>query len=148
EMRDLMSMERPPSGFWDLKLSEGGLVDIEFAAQAVQIANAAPDGPLRTNTGDALEALEAAGLIEPDAARALTIAWTLQQDLGQVLKVALPDEADPTGEPARFKAILANAGGERTFPALEKALAQRRKAAHAEYLTTVRAIDRAGNAGD
>ena len=148
EMRDLMSKERPPSGFWDLKLSEGGLVDIEFAAQAVQIANAAPDGPLRTNTGDALEALAAAGLIEPDAARALAIAWTLQQDLGQVLKVALPDEADPTGEPARFKAILANAGGERTFPALEKALAQRRKAAHAEYLTTVRAIDRAGNAGD
>src|SRR5271155_3905622 len=32
-MRQLLARERPPSGFWDLKLYEGGMVDIEFAAQ-------------------------------------------------------------------------------------------------------------------
>ncbi|PNB52919.1 hypothetical protein C1X77_26930, partial [Pseudomonas sp. GW531-E2] len=33
DMRDLMRRERPAEGFWDLKLSNGGLVDIEFTAQ-------------------------------------------------------------------------------------------------------------------
>ena len=31
-----MARERPPKGEWDLKLSPGGLVDIEFAAQYLQ----------------------------------------------------------------------------------------------------------------
>src|SRR6185436_9144161 len=62
EMRDLMARERPPKGDWDLKLGEGGLVDIEFAAQFLQLAHAADGGPLRQNTGEALAALRAAGL--------------------------------------------------------------------------------------
>ncbi|HZZ87424.1 MAG TPA: glutamine-synthetase adenylyltransferase, partial [Caulobacteraceae bacterium] len=37
EMRALMARERPPGGFWDFKLIEGGLVDIEFAAQFLQL---------------------------------------------------------------------------------------------------------------
>src|SRR6185369_8826205 len=40
EMRELMTRERPPQGDWDLKLGPGGLVDIEFAAQFLQIVNA------------------------------------------------------------------------------------------------------------
>src|SRR5581483_9372602 len=35
-MRELMAREKPASGFWDLKLADGGLVDIEFAAQHLQ----------------------------------------------------------------------------------------------------------------
>ncbi len=44
EMRALMERERPPSGFWDLKLSPGGLVDVEFAAQHLEIVHAARAG--------------------------------------------------------------------------------------------------------
>lgn len=144
EMRTLMAKERPPSGFWDLKLGEGGLVDIEFAAQTVQIAYAAAGGPLHANTGEALTALQSAGLIADDAATSLRSAWLLQQDLGQVLKVALADDADPAAEPKRFKAILARAGRARTFAALEKLLAEQRPAAHAAFLSTLKAIGRAG----
>ncbi|MGH7018223.1 MAG: bifunctional [glutamine synthetase] adenylyltransferase/[glutamine synthetase]-adenylyl-L-tyrosine phosphorylase, partial [Caulobacteraceae bacterium] len=32
-MRELLRRERPSSGFWDMKLSDGALVEIEFAAQ-------------------------------------------------------------------------------------------------------------------
>ncbi len=38
EMRELMERERPGKGDWDLKLDPGGLVDIEFAAQFLQLA--------------------------------------------------------------------------------------------------------------
>ncbi len=43
EMRALMERERPGKSVWDLKLSPGGLVDIEFIAQALQLV-AASDG--------------------------------------------------------------------------------------------------------
>ena len=80
-MRRLMARERPPSGFWDLKLEEGGLVDIEFAAQFLQLINAPAGGPLRQNTAEALAALGAAGLALAEAILDLTAAWRLQQDL-------------------------------------------------------------------
>jgi glutamate-ammonia-ligase adenylyltransferase len=132
-MRDLMAQERPPRGFWDLKLSEGGLVDIEFAAQHLQLAHAAAGGPLRQNTGEALEALVAAGLAPASALKALGEAWRLQQNLSQLLKVALEDDADPASEPAALKKLLAKAGGARDFRALTKRLAEARAAAHAAF---------------
>jgi glutamate-ammonia-ligase adenylyltransferase len=145
-MRALMTKERPASGFWDLKLSPGGLVDIEFAAQAAQIAHAADGGPLASNTGEALEGLRDAGLIGAGQASALLSAWTLQQDLGQVLKVALGDDGDPAVEPPRFQALLARSGMAGSFAALDGALKAQRRAAHAAYDDVVRQIGRAGKA--
>jgi glutamate-ammonia-ligase adenylyltransferase len=115
-MRRLMDEERPSKGLWDLKLSPGGLVDIEFATQFLQIVSAEQGGPLVQHTGAALAAC--AGLADAGALATLQAAWTLQQDLSQVLKVALPDSTDPTGEPAGFRALLARAGGVRDFRTL------------------------------
>ncbi len=146
EMRALMARERPPYGVWDLKLSKGALVDIEFAAEAAQVAAAAAGGPLHANTGAALGALAAAGRIDETEARTLLDAWTLQQDLGQVLKVALADAADPAAEPARFQAIFARAGGETDFRALERRLKRARQGAHAAFCAVLAALERAGTA--
>lgn len=126
EMRALMEAERPPSGFWDLKLSPGGLVDVEFAAQHLQIVHAAAGGPLAQNTGDALAALDAAHLGDPAALGDLKAAWRLQQDLSQLLKLALDDRADPEAEPKGLRALLARAGGARDLRGLRKALAAAR----------------------
>ncbi len=135
EMRALMAQERPPKGDWDLKLSPGGLVDIEFAAQFLQLANAAEGGPLRQNTAEALAAFD--GLAPAGALAALRKAWTLQQDLTQLLKVALGDNGDPTEEPKAFRALLARAGGARDFRSLTTRLETARKAAHQAYAEIV-----------
>jgi len=137
EMRELMARERPPHGFWDLKLSEGGLVDIEFAAQHLQLAAAPAGGPLRQNTRAALEALGEAGLAPPERLTALTDAWRLQQNLSQLLKVALQDGADPSDEPAALKSLLAKAGGARDFKTLRRRIETVRAAAHAAFLATI-----------
>ncbi|MBI1196414.1 MAG: bifunctional [glutamine synthetase] adenylyltransferase/[glutamine synthetase]-adenylyl-L-tyrosine phosphorylase [Phenylobacterium sp.] len=137
EMRALMERERPPHGDWDLKLGPGGLVDIEFAAQFLQLAHAAEGGPLLPNTARALSALGAAGLAPAPALNALEDAWRLQQDLTQLLKVALDDDPDPAAEPRAFQALLARAGGARTFKALVKRLAAAQAAARAAYLEVV-----------
>lgn len=129
EMRALIAAEKPPAGFWDLKLSPGGLVDIEFVAQYLQIVGAAAGGPLRQHTAEALRALAQAGAGEPAALAALEDAWRLQQNLSQLLKVALQEDADPTREPKAFRAALARAGGVRGFPSLAGRLRSARKAA-------------------
>lgn len=138
DMRQLLERERPPKGEWDLKLSPGGLVDVEFAAQFLQLVCAADGGPLRSNTHEALEAFGAAGLAPAEALAPLERAWKLQQDLTQLLKVALEANADPSHEPKAFRTLLARAGGARDFRALKTKLDAARAAARAAFETIVR----------
>lgn len=136
-MRELMARERPPKGYWDLKLSPGGLVDVEFAAQYLQLAHAHQGGPLRQNTADALEVFEDRKLGPQRALDCLRNAFVLQQSLSQLLKVALDDGADPSQEPAAFKTMLAKAGGVRDFRALTAKLTRVRQAAHQAFISIV-----------
>jgi len=139
EMRELMERERPGKGDWDLKLDPGGLVDIEFAAQFLQLAHAAGGGPLRQNTGEALAALRAAGLADDGALARLEAAWRLEQDLSQLIKVALEDGLDVEAEPKAFKALMAKAGRVSQFKSLKPKLAKAKAEARAAYETIVRA---------
>ena len=130
-MRKLITQEKPAKGDWDLKLVSGGLVDIEFVAQFLQLVSAEAGGPLILHTGEALSAL--AGLAGQGDLAALAAAWTLQQDLAQLLKIALPDSEDPSGEPAGFLALLAKAGGAANFTALKSKLRGARQAARVAF---------------
>ena len=138
DMRELMERERPPFGPWDLKLGAGGMVDVEFASQFLQIVYAAEGGPLEANTAAALAALGERGLIGAAEASALGAAWRLQQDLSQLLKLALPDEADPAAEPAGFRRLLAKAGRSRDFGALQRRLAKARARAREAFVAVLR----------
>ena len=134
-MRELMEQERPPSGFWDLKLSPGGLVDVEFAAQYLQILHAGAGGPLEVHTAAALEALAARGLASTREIGALSQAWTLQQNLSQLLKLALADNTDPDAEPKGFRQMLARAGESRDFAGLRRKLASARSRARRSFVS-------------
>jgi glutamate-ammonia-ligase adenylyltransferase len=133
EMRELLERERPPKGPWDLKLSPGGLVDIEFAAQFLQLVHAADGGPLHANTAEALAAFRDRGLAPAKPLADLEQAWRLQQDLTQLLKVALDEDPDPANEPKAFRALLARAGGARDFRSLRAKLQTARVAARKAY---------------
>jgi glutamate-ammonia-ligase adenylyltransferase len=132
-MRRLMARERPPSGFWDLKLSDGGLVDIEFAAQFLQLVNAGAGGPLGQNTAEALAAMASGDFAPAALVNDLLAAWRLQQDLDQVLKIALPDGGEPEHEPKALRTLLARSAGVRDHRALRAQLTARRHAAHRAY---------------
>ncbi len=133
-MRALIEKEKAPKGLWDLKLSPGGLVDAEFAAQFLQIAEASLGGPLIRHTGDALLAFRDQ---DPEAIATLRDAWLLQQDLSQVMKVAIAGEADPAAEPAGFRALLARVGGVKDFRALTARLKAVRTGGRAAFLKIV-----------
>jgi len=121
-MRDLMERERPARGFWDLKLTPGGLVDAEFVGQFRQLQAAAKGGPLTVLT---LEQLAA----DP----ALKATWALHQALAQLLACAFDDKGDPEAESETFRARLAEAAGEADFPALRRRLEKARKDARRAF---------------
>jgi glutamate-ammonia-ligase adenylyltransferase len=134
DMRALMARERPPKGFWDFKLIDGGLVDIEFAAQFLQLVHGPGGGPLRQNTASALEALGGEGLAPAALVDDLAAAWRLQQDLSQLARATHAEEIEPETEPKAMRALLAKAGGARDLRALRALVTRRREAAHRAFL--------------
>ena len=137
-MRALMARERPAHGRWDLKLAPGGLVDIEFAAQHLQLAGATTGGPLRVGTGEALRALAMADAAPDRPLADLLDAWELQAALTQILRLAGEGAIDPAREPAGLRDLLvaaAGAGGD--FAGLEHRLAQAQSAARAAFEAVV-----------
>jgi glutamate-ammonia-ligase adenylyltransferase len=136
-MRALMEKERPPKSFWDFKLSVGGQVDAEFAAQYLQLVHAADGGPLRSGTLQALSAMQRAGFASAADIDALTIAWRVQQSLAQVMRVSLTETDDPHNEPEAFQRKLARAVHTRRLDTLEKKLRDIRKRARAAFESIV-----------
>ena len=138
DMRALMRRERPAAGPWDLKLAPGGLVDVEFAAQHLQLRGAAAGGPLRANTGAALAALGEARAADAEDLAALAHAWRLQQALGQVLRLALPDgAADPAAQPLALRTLLAEVAGAADPADLDRRLTAAQAAAGAALARTL-----------
>ena len=137
-MRGLLEKERPAKDVWDMKLARGGLVDVEFAAQFLQLAHAAEGGPLHPHTARALAAFRAAGLGAVEPLDVLEDAWRLQQNLTQLIKVALEEGADPSLEPTAFRRLMARAAGESDFRKVRPRLEAARKAARGAYEMLVR----------
>jgi len=104
----------------------GGLVDLEFIAQYLQLVNAeAHPHILSQNTVAALTRLGEAGLLPPAAAEALLPAARLLNNLTQVLRLCLDGPFEPAKAPDGLKALLARAGEAPDFRHLEADLTAR-----------------------
>ena len=67
DIKHEMSLARKRHGHWNVKVGEGGIRDIEFFVQTLQIVNAASHKELQTtNTINIMAGLETAGLITED----------------------------------------------------------------------------------
>ena len=88
-MRQRVRQERPARGPWDVKLRDGGLLDVEFTVQALQLLHAARRGVLRPVTREAVAALSGAGLLDgADAAVLAEADWTWRSVQG-LLRIML-----------------------------------------------------------
>ena len=129
DMRALMEKEKGTRDVWELKQVRGGLVDLEFIAQHLQLVHAhAHPEVLGTNTVDALVNLERAGLLPAAAADVLLPAARLFGNLTQILRLCL-DGPFVAGKAADgLKALLVRAGEAPDFARLEADLAARQAA--------------------
>jgi glutamate-ammonia-ligase adenylyltransferase len=90
-MRARLAHDLPPAGPWDVKLRAGGMVDVEFIAQALQLIAAAA-GRLdlcHPTTRQALRRLQAGGLLSAADAAALLRADRLWRSVQGMLRITL-----------------------------------------------------------
>jgi glutamate-ammonia-ligase adenylyltransferase len=120
EMRRAIAKERGEADPWDLKYAAGGLIDIEFIAQYLQLIHAATAPEiLDTSTARALEKAARAGVLKPEDAAVLRPAVLLFHELTQILRLCLPGAFDPNVASAGVLALLARAADLPDFAALQ-----------------------------
>jgi [glutamine synthetase] adenylyltransferase / [glutamine synthetase]-adenylyl-L-tyrosine phosphorylase len=129
EMREKLAAQFPGRNHWDLKFAPGGLVDIEFVAQTLELRR----GVFDTNTIAALEKLGGLGTVIEAA--------SFQHALMQVLRIAVDGTLEPEHATPGLKALLARTGGAVDFAELEARLAAHQAQARAAFDEVMR-LDR------
>ena len=108
DMRRRIARQHPADTAWDVKYARGGLIDIEFIAQYLQLREAhhRPD-VLSPNTADALRRLAKAGLLDAAVAGRLQAALALAQRVQAYLRLTVDGGFDPEAAPAALLSGLA-----------------------------------------
>jgi glutamate-ammonia-ligase adenylyltransferase len=138
EMRAAIATEKGEGNRWDLKYVAGGLVDLEFIAQYLQLVHAAERPEiLDTSTARVLDKAWRLGVIETGDAEILRKAARLYHDLTQILRLCLSGPFDPKTAGAGLLALLARAADVPDFTTLEADLADTQQKVRARFVRIV-----------
>jgi glutamate-ammonia-ligase adenylyltransferase len=120
EMRAAIAQEKGDAEPWDLKYAAGGLIDIEFIGQYLQLVHAATSPEiLDTSTARILEKAVRADALKAEDAEVLRTAVSLFHGLTQILRLCLPGPFDPKSSNAGVLALLARVADLPDFAALQ-----------------------------
>ncbi|MEZ5907569.1 MAG: bifunctional [glutamine synthetase] adenylyltransferase/[glutamine synthetase]-adenylyl-L-tyrosine phosphorylase [Hyphomicrobiaceae bacterium] len=124
DMRERIFKEKGTRDVWELKQVRGGLVDLEFIAQYLQLVAAAHHpAVLDQNTQSAFLKLREAGVLAPRHTDLLIPATRLVHNLTQILRLCLDGPFHPDQAPEGLKALLARVGDAPDFARLQSDLA-------------------------
>src|SRR5215472_1321111 len=138
DMRRRIADQHRRPAIWDAKHRRGGLIDIEFIAQYLQLrgAHQCPE-VLRQNTGAALAALARAGVLETGAAEDLDQALTLWRNVQGLLKLTVEEPFDEAAAPPALRANLARGAGAIDFDRLKSDMSAAAEQVRARYSALV-----------
>jgi glutamate-ammonia-ligase adenylyltransferase len=119
-MRRAIALEKGEDDIWDLKYAAGGMVDIDFIAQYLQLVHAA-DKPdiLSVDTQQALANAHRLGVLSLPDVEILRPAARLYHDLTQILRLCVSDKFKPDTVGVDLLRVMARAGDAPDFSALE-----------------------------
>ncbi len=121
DMRERMAREHRPRDWWAIKHYRGGLIDIEFIAQYLQLRHAAAHpGVLSPNTADALARLAEAGMLDGEVAAELIEALRLWRRLQGVLRLAFGGGSGGREASAKRRDFIAHVAGAADSADLER----------------------------
>ncbi|MCD0419625.1 bifunctional [glutamine synthetase] adenylyltransferase/[glutamine synthetase]-adenylyl-L-tyrosine phosphorylase [Rubrivivax sp. JA1024] len=120
EMRRAIAQEKGEDDVWDLKYAAGGMVDIDFIAQYLQLVHAsqAPD-ILHVNTLAALDNATRLGFLASADAEVLRPAARLYQDLTQILRLCVSEKFKPETAGDDLLRVMVRAGDAPDFSSLQ-----------------------------
>ena len=134
EMRAAIAAEKGDSERWDLKYAAGGLVDIEFIAQYLQLVHAHEHpGILDTSTARVLDKAWALRLLPVEDAEVLRPAVQLYQDLTQILRLCLAGPFNAKTAGAGLLRLLARAADVPDFATLDATLIETQTKVRASF---------------
>ncbi len=134
DMRRAIATEKGESTRWDLKYAAGGLIDLEFIAQYLQLVHAA-DQPdiLDTSTVRVLDKAWRLGLLPAEEADVLRPAAALYHNLTQILRLCLAGPFDQKTAGAGLLGLLARAADLPNFATLDAHLADTQQKVRASF---------------
>jgi glutamate-ammonia-ligase adenylyltransferase len=133
-MRAKIADDKGSAEVWDLKQARGGLIDLEFIAQFLQLVSAAERPEvLDQNTELALTKLSAAGVLSSGDAEVLVPAARLYHTLTQLLRLCLDRPFVADEAPRALKDLLARASDMPDFATLEATVKDTLTAVHEAF---------------
>ncbi|HEY1541339.1 MAG TPA: bifunctional [glutamine synthetase] adenylyltransferase/[glutamine synthetase]-adenylyl-L-tyrosine phosphorylase [Xanthobacteraceae bacterium] len=125
EMRQAIAQEKPENVRWDIKYAAGGLVDLEFIAQYLQLVHAASlPGILDTSTAAVFDNAARLGVLSVEDAEVLRPATRLYHALTQLLRLCLPGPFDPKTAGAGLLRLLTRVADVPDFATLDAHVAE------------------------
>lgn len=141
KMRKRLAKEKPADGTWSLKQMRGGMVDIEFIAQFLQLNHAADNpGVLSPNTTEALQNLSDAGYLDARTGSQLVSTLNLWQSLQGMLSLTVEEEMTKAREAEMSEALkndLVAIASEPDYPRLEARIKDEAAQVHQIFQTIV-----------
>jgi [glutamine synthetase] adenylyltransferase / [glutamine synthetase]-adenylyl-L-tyrosine phosphorylase len=124
-MRRAIAKEKGDADPWDLKYAAGGLIDLEFIAQYLQLTRgaAAPE-IFDTATAAVFDKAVRAGVLSVEDAEVLRPATRLYQGIGQILRLCISPPFDPEAAGTGLKELLTRVADVPDFTTLEPYLAE------------------------
>ena len=120
DMRRAIALEKGENEVWDLKHVAGGLVDIDFIAQYLQLAYAAEKPEiLDVNTLQVLDHAAHLGVLPAASLEILRSAALLYHNLTQVIRLCVSEKFDPETAGEDLLQIMARAGDAPDFSSLQ-----------------------------
>ncbi|PLX39084.1 MAG: bifunctional [glutamate--ammonia ligase]-adenylyl-L-tyrosine phosphorylase/[glutamate--ammonia-ligase] adenylyltransferase [Hyphomicrobiales bacterium] len=145
QMRGRIEKEKGTTDPWDIKQVAGGLVDIEFIAQYLQLAYGRSHPQiLNSNTGEMLNRAAAEKLLGPEEVDILIPAIRLYHNITQVLRLAIDGPFNKAEAPKGLKDVLARAGELPDTERLEAHLKETQAAVRRIFETVVGAVATGG----
>ena len=135
EMRRAIALEKGDAEPWNLKYVAGGLVDLEFIAQYLQLVHAAAHPQiLDTSTAGVLAKAARLGLLSIDDAEVLRPAARLYHDLTQILRLCLAGPFEPKEAGAELLGLLVRAADVPDFATLEAHVVETQAKVRASFI--------------
>lgn len=134
DMRERIERERPAKSLWDCKHRRGGLVDIEFLAQYLQLRHAsdAPD-VLSPSSQKSFAACRDAGILAEREASDLIATHNLLREIQGLLRLTTGDAFDEETAPDDLKIALCRATAFESFQQAKEALIAQTSACYEIY---------------
>ena len=120
DMRRAIAQEKGEDDIWDLKLAAGGLVDIDFIAQYLQLVHASQKPEiLSVSTLQVLDNAARLGVLPQSDAEILRSATRLYHDLTQIIRLCVTGKFNPEISGENLLRVMARAGDSPDFSTLQ-----------------------------